>query len=155
MKKILGLVLAVMVMVGVFGKGNTQEKTMTDVKLTTRNIEYLQGIQWLNFGKGLYEPVRASQIATYLEKNTYSQQKTNAVGFKRMTTRLEDAGLIEVTRKENLDDWEINITTRGIRKIACIPRKLSPIYVADTLGEEKNTIVLFETPIGNVTIDLD
>lgn len=126
---------------------------MQEIKLTTRNIEYLQGIQWLNFGKGVHKPVRASQIATYLEKNTYSQQKTNAVGFKRMTARLEDAGLIEVTRKENLDDWEISITTKGIRKIACIPRKLPPIYISDSL--QKENVMVMKSPIGNIIIDLD
>lgn len=126
---------------------------MQEIKLTTRNIEYLQGIQHINFSKKLYSPVKASQIAIYLEKNTYTQHKTNAVGFKRMTARLEKAGMIEVTRKENLDDWEISITKKGIRKIACIPRKLPPIYITDSL--QKENVMVMKSPIGNIIIDLD
>lgn len=126
---------------------------MQEIKLTTRNIEYLQGITRIMFDNKHKEPVRAWQIATYLERDAYSQQKTNATGFKRMTARLEKAGLIEVIRKENLNDWEINITHKGRGSIAGKPIKLAPIHTTDII--EKKSVVLFETPIGNVTIDLD
>jgi hypothetical protein len=52
MKKILGLVLAVMVMVGVFGKGNTQEKTMTDVNMIN---DYAYEVSYSNGEKERFE----------------------------------------------------------------------------------------------------